>query len=512
MELFQQLVGEITGSATGGAVGGYVVLGLYILAAILVLVGLLKGWSRGMYRSLSRLLTVVAAMVLSVYLCLQLYPTFLSMCEGQTLMTLLQSWHLDSIFAGHGFWGALLGGLSGEALALFAALPAALVVVPSVMIGVFMVSSALLLLLHALICHIFGWDPYCNNALTRVVGAVLGVVQGALVTLFLFIPVFSSISYAGMMSAEAPEQSQIHIQYETYLRAADESLMGRAVRSLGGDAMTDALEARMTVDGEPMDVEALMRSLGGMVGQVQVLEDADFKNLTDDEIHAMRQILDLAEQSDEARTLLAELMRVSAATLSEYERTLPFNEPFLSTLRDFIDYFRNELSDEYVVEDLTTLTEAYIALMDSGVLKAVDAAGATEALMREGADGKRPLTAAVELLLANERTAPLADSVMDFAVAVMAEDADVTSDVLYDRVAEGLRTAVASVNGQGLTGGEAYEAALVTEIAALFEANGMTASEAGLASMASCIATNNAGASELSDEAVRNILLAYFEA
>ncbi len=511
MELIQPLIDDVKGAFSAGA-GGYILLALYAFAAIVVLVGLLKGWSRGLYRSMTRIVTVGLSMLLSLFVCLKLYPYVAVRFEGRTLLSVLQQLHLDKLIAGNDVLTSVVGGLEGEALSLLLVLGFAVVILPVTMVLVFVIGKGLLRLVHAIVCHIFGWDPYCNNMLTRFLGALVGLVQSVFVVLFLFIPLFNMTSYVGAVSAELPASSEVSRTYDRFVRPSDESGLAKLVRTCGGDSIKRAFAGRLTVNGEKTDVDALVTSLGSMVGHAQMLDGADFKNLTDDQIYAIRTIIAQAKENEDTRTLLTALVRTSASSLSEYESRLPFREPVLTTVDAFIAYFDADLTDEQLLEDVTTLSEAYIVLMDSGVLKAADATSALQALMREGNDGRRPLTVAVELLHSNERTAHLADSVMDSAIALIAQSTDLAADALYDKVSTELRVAVEAVQAQQITDAQLYEAALSTALTEMLQANDMAVSEDGAASMARCIATAHNDTDAWTAASLCAVWLSYFEA
>ncbi len=505
MDSVTSMLSEFTGAFTGGTIGGYILGGIYVLAILLALVGLSKGWLRGARRAATRLVTVVLAMGLTVYLAIRAFPYFSALCDGKTLLEVLQILHLDGLLAGEGAVLSVLRGMEGESLVLLSALPAAMVIIPVAMVLVFVLSSALLLLLHALICGIFGWQSHCTTTFGRFIGAFIGFVQGAAVALFLCIPLFSGMSYMGAMCDASPETSKLSVQYDTYVRQTNDSALAQTVRQFGGDQLMGLIEGQMLFEDKPIDLDSLASTVGGMIGQVQFLDGADFKAMTPEQEAALREIVKLADGSREAEVILANIMEVSAKTLSEYKDRLPFEEPFLTTVQDFISYFENDPEDAHAVEDLSTFIEVYIVLMRSDVLNQTSAPDAATEAFKSGA-----LREAVNLLEANPRTAPLADSVMSFAFAAVAESLPADAGALYDAVSEDLRACVKDINASSLSG-NAYKESLSYATVQLLQDNGLIVNQDGVAAMAEYIADGNNDVDTWTDSDLRKVLFTYFE-
>ncbi len=507
MDLFASMWNEFTSAFTGGSVGGFILGGTYISIILLALVGLCKGWLRGGSRAASRFLTVAFAMGLTLYLTMQVFPYFSTLCDGKTLLEVMQALRLDGLISAEGVALSVLRNMEGESLVLLAALPASIIIIPVVMVVCFILSSALLLIVHGLICGIFGWKSHCTTTVGRFVGALFGLVQGTAVALFLCIPLFSGIGYMGAVCDASPETSKLTVSYDTYMRQTDDSALAQTVRQFGGDQLMGLVENQMMYDGEKIDLDSLASSAGAMLAQMQFLSDADFKALTPAQQDAMREIVNIAEDSQQAQAILASLMRVSAKTLSEYEDRLPFEEPFLSTLQEFISYFGNDLEDAYAVKDLSTFIEVYIVLMNSDVLNQMSDPEATTEVLKNSSGALRT---SVNILKANRRTTHLADSVMRFAVAAVATSLPDDAAVLYASVSEDLRTCVGEVNDGGLTG-NAYKEALTDALTDVFEENGLTVTQEGAAAMAEHIADGNNEVDTWTEADVREALLSYFE-
>ena len=433
-DIVNRLVTELQGYITAPSLGGWVALGLYALAAVLVLVGLFKGLGRGMNRQLVRTVTVIISMVLSVWLCMQLAPHVLWLCKGTTLGRVLEKLHLSFLISGKGALTPIASSIKGIGLAQLAALPMSVIALPGLMVVSFMIISALMLLVHALICYVFGWASYCNNIFTRTVGAVVGAVQGGIVALFLFIGLFSATAGLQAMASEAPTDSRVYTTYTDIFAEADGSVLAKAVRKCGGQALHDAMQATVIVERkEAVDPKGMAVSTGAILGYAERLVGADFKELTPEQVEALRAIVTYTDSCPDTAKMMGAIVRSAAQNIGEYEALLPFKEPFLTTLTDFISA-QSTTDSRYVVQDLSAIFEAYIALMECGVLRAESTAEAIECLSVTDPSGATAVERAYDSLYENERTRPLVRSLAEYTLLLLADGTDVARDGIFNEL------------------------------------------------------------------------------
>lgn len=440
-DMLQGLIAELQGYIGAPSLGGFIALGLYGLCAILVLVGLLKGWGRGLYRQLVRSLTVGFSAVAAVMICRLATPKLLSLCEGRTLGGLLEKLHLSFLISGRGAFTSVAESMGGDGLAYLASVPLSVIVHPVLLLVSFMLISALMLFVHATVCHLFGWTSYCNNIFTRIGGCVVGTLQGAAVALLVAVCLVTPAGGVGTMAEEAPTESRVYTAYHAYFEATDTSTLAKLTRKCGGDFLMQKLDNRLKVDGKLVDVDTLSTSVGAILGYTERLQGANYKELDEEQVEALRSIVRYGTASPEAAAVLASLVRGAASTLPEYEKNLPFAEPFLTTLTDMIRA-QATLSDEHTAEDISTVLEAYLVLMESGALRASEPSAVIDCLATKDGSGRSAALRAYTMLYENERTRALADAVLEYTLMTLVPEGE---DAARDGLVDTLCSATAAV-------------------------------------------------------------------
>ncbi len=201
---------------TKGTVGAYIALGMLAFSLFIIVVQGLLGFSRGTSRSVMRLITVAISAILAF---------------------------LGTIVIGRGVLGERTFASSfpvpGEALAPIAEAQLAEILLPFVFLVLFLLFSFLMLIPHKLLCGILGFSYKRNNLLTRIFGAVTGVVHGALTALILFFPVFCLMGQYVDAVKEPDASSAVVSFYETYVEDTAEGAMYKYPMQYGGNLLAD---------------------------------------------------------------------------------------------------------------------------------------------------------------------------------------------------------------------------------------------------------------------------------
>lgn len=508
-DMLQRLITELQGYIGEPSVGGFIALGLYGLCAILVLVGLLKGWGRGLYRQLVRSVTVGFSAVAAVMICRLATPKLLALCEGHTLGGLLERLHLSFLISGKGAFTSVAESMGGDGLAYLSSVPLSVIVHPALLLVSFMVISVLMLFVHAIICYVFGWASYCNNAFTRVGGCVIGALQGAAVALLVAVCLVSPAGGVGTLAKEAPTESRVYTTYHDYFEATDKSLLAKLSRKCGGDFLMQKLDNRLKVDGKLINVDTLSSSVGAVIGYTERLQGANFKELDEEQVEALRSVVRYGTSSPEAAAVLASLVRGAASTLPAYEKNLPFTEPFLTTLTEMIAA-QADLSDENVAEDVSTVLEAYLLLMESGALRASVPEELVSCLATKDASGRSVALRAHTLLYDNERTRALAESVLTYALMTLVPaDATAARGQLIETLGDAIASALSET--EALTG-EARTLAVAGLMMRSFAALGLQGQTENFLAMASYTVNVYGNADVLTDAQLCDCLLAFWNA
>lgn len=195
-----------------GSVGGYIALGLLGVALVIMLLHAVLAYGRGTSRSAMRLITVAVAAVLSFF----------------------ATRILGRAFLGDAALGDYLP-LTVEALQPLLDTKASLVVLPILFVVLYFFFSILLLVVHKLLCGILGFSYKRNNFFTRLFALLVGVAQGALLSIVLFLPILNVCEIYGDAVREGSAQNAAVSVYESFLEATKESPISDFTLKYGGD-------------------------------------------------------------------------------------------------------------------------------------------------------------------------------------------------------------------------------------------------------------------------------------
>lgn len=510
--MFERLSADISALFASGTVGSYIAIGLYALAAVLIVVGFFKGFARGVANQTVRLITVIGAAVLSVVLCCAFYPKLSEWCGDKTLAELWVSVGLDKVFVNRFPLLDLIGDISGKALIYLSVIPTVFAVLPLLFGLFFMILSALMLIVHALICHMVGFLPYRNSPLTRFLGGAVGLVQGLIVSVLVLLPVFGITSYIAQAVDELPEDNKVSVVYHEYIEVADKSVLSEITHRLGGDYILETL-ANVTIDDKAVNAKLMAKNFAHMYSDVTELKAADrWSALTAADKANITDLIERTDADDTLRYLTAELLHKTAVTIADHENMLPFEEPFRTFARECVEVLAS-VTEESLKNDLMTLADVYFAISDSGALAELKegntkTAAAKLALTRT--DGMSTMEYATARLDENEHTRPLIPALVRFGLSLLAEDgaADFTT------LANTLRGNLLSDADKGDMTDEEYAAALSDSLKTFCaDYAGIDISDAAAASAAALVAAHPEyveNASAVTDAAVAAILARCF--
>ncbi|MBP5210144.1 MAG: hypothetical protein J6125_04705 [Clostridia bacterium] len=269
---------------------------LYGFAALLILVGFLRGLGRRTGRSLLRFISVAGAVALSFFLCRR----FLGDAVG----------YVDKAVA-H------VPGMSQEAIDLLERLRAALpdlyalivslpmaVVMPLVFLALFFIFSILLAIPYIILAAIFFPKKKKGLPGTRLIGALLGAVQGAVVFAVYVIPIAGYAAWGtqatAAVSAVAGEDSsmveQVNWTFEHVVEPLRQDPVVKTIGQTCGDKVFDVLTSfTFTYKDQKYDVK--LNDEIGVYSTVAadaapLLKGKSFDQFTETETEAIKKIAD----------------------------------------------------------------------------------------------------------------------------------------------------------------------------------------------------------------------------
>lgn len=502
----------------------YLSLALAGLILALGLCGALKGAFRGIGRQAVRLMTIGASVVLAFFATRNAYPIVVDFCEGKTMLQLLALVRLDGVVAGlNPEIYQLLSSMDATAATDVLTLPMTIVILPFVFAGLFVLISTVMLLIHACIAGILGYAKNNNNALTRILGAILGFVQGALVAVVLLIPVSGLINIA----TEAVERSDAEdgkatVLYEEYIAEAAQSPVNRLITKYGGELVYQKLTTVSLSDSEQVvDTRESVYNILIIYDKWMSLESADFSNLNAEQREALSISVEILGEDPYIARMLASIIRSMVSTESiRYTLTESFEEPFRGFFNEWLSVYEDTTA-QTVKEDLDTVLDVLFIMMDNDLFAAFsthDGEMMRSIFISADESGDTVIEKIVSRFNENPRTAGLVTTLARLSLTLMAGESDLTLDSetldTFNEIKTDLSDTILALDKESY--GEntaAYEEDVAQAIDATLTENGIELAPDVTLGMAKYVSENNdkfKSLSELDDAALCDILISYY--
>lgn len=504
-----------------GDLAAYVALGMAGVVILLALVGFIKGATRGIGRQGVRTVTVAISAVLAYFATHSMLPVVVDFFEGKSMLEIFAMVKLDGFIASNENLKALFANMDATTVTDVATMPVAVFVLPILFAVLFVLISGLMIVVHACVSGILGYSKKNNNFITRLFGAVLGLVQGALVAAILLVPVCGIVGVAEEASAQSEkEDSTVTVVYQNYLEEIAHSPLYDLINKCGGEKLYQSITT-VTVDKTPVDARNSVYNILHIIEEWQMMGDENLSEMTDDQKAALTEIVDTVGEDPYTANALAAIVRTMMKT--ELVRTsllTKFDEPFRSFFAEWVDVL-SKCTKETLHEDLDTIVDVIIIMADHGVLDAFmthNSDDMHDALISENADGETAITLLVNRFNENERTAHLVTTLARLSITLMAgeDELGLTQETLdtFNNVKDGLTENVLSLDKASY--GEDTEA-YVNDVAAALDTTlteqGIELDQDILDGMAEYISENDETISALEtmdDATVSNILIQYY--
>ncbi len=420
---------------------------------VLAIIGAIKGLTRGFARQLVRTLTIIGSVALSVWVATLLYngligPFFANKTSAEIAETVLS--FLDGLGISLGISLEWLSNFDAEVLQSLFTLPVTLILVPIIFSLVFVIVSGISILIHALISGLLGFRKSRNNGLTRVLGLVLGAVQGVAVALVIMLPLVgltqTFTDTLAILNEQEEEDDEVLANlnnlYNKNFKPIQNSIITKAGKAIALDAIYDSLVI-VDIQDEKFDSRETVPSIASLYVEFGKLEGADFKDLTEEQQEAVRKAVDKIGDDDFLSTVISGALRGLSKCYGDVV-LVEVEDAALQNLLDKAVLVFTTSDRKNIDDDLHTITEVYFVLCNDGVLDAFAEEG-TDSMMevfttRNPETGTTAINDIIGVIKENPRTAPLVDMVAEFSVSLMAETLDLGEDgkKLYQDVSEDL--------------------------------------------------------------------------
>lgn len=496
---------------------------IYGIVGVLALIGALAGLSRGLYRQTVRTVTVVVAAVLSFVAISVLYSTLLAELEGKTIADVVDLLIEKGVLAADTDT-ALIENLDMKTAELLLALPIGLVVAPLLFVICFIVLSILLMIVHVIICALCGFKSHRNSFTTRVLGFLLGLLQGAAVAGLLLMPIIGIGNIAkesvAVLEKEASEEEFTETCSNYYYTYADEFVENPAISlysKLGINALYEKIATIDIDEGVEANLTKLAPDAALIATDVFKLKGADMNNLSVSDERAVNSILRTVDDNAYFGEILSGLLKATANAYSNGDIDFTLEDPFGSIIDEAARIFKT--SDRTnLASDLETISDVIFILSRDGIFTAFGESSDTmlSALTAKDEDGNTTVNKVIDTIKSNERTKPLVTMITKISLSVMSQQTGIGEDAAetFDNIRESINSDILTIKKEdyGEEQYDEYVADVSTAIDTMLKENEIELEKEIVDSMAEYVAENYSDVDSITEEEASDIILSYYDA
>ena len=509
--------------------------------ATLMLIGALKGLSRGIARQAMRTVTVI----ISVFIALGItngfassfYTSFASMTPEEFVRTLED--------AGIAVIGTelepILSNVSPETVTYILAIPISLLILPIIFVIAFIVIKLLMLIVHGILAGVFKLSKKNNNFLTRLLGAILGAIQGIACAVIITMPIVGIATTATDVVNDLRETSdnedviQLADDMHDSLSIVTDSGMVKFFGGIGGNALYNSFTT-VTIDDNTFNIpDEVAEPIIQIIGASEKLEEFDWKNLTKEAKDGIFIIVDAIDNSTYFKKITLDVLEL--ATDAYFDGALEMEaDALLVEVVDSAFTVIGSIDENSFKTDIKTIFDVYAILGREGALSAFET-GQLEDVRGvltsdyEYVDGD-PITSSnssegkvtvlkkvTEILNENSHTRPLVTALSRISVSVLAQSfgSELDTEVIYDTVKTGL-TSTLQISKDGKTEDE-YKAEVKESLNTALKDVEIELDDAVLEEMANYVNDNyetladvDGNGDGITDDEINDVILSYYDA
>ena len=513
--------------AVKGLLGDGSKLSLAIVGVVVLLAafGALVGYFRGFSRQIIRLITVAASFVGAYFLTLELNKRLIGLFNGKSVEEIL-----DALGA-RGFAESLGSPaydiiISLEALAVeqVLAIVFGAVLAPLIFMLLFMTISSLMIPIHKLLSTLFGFFRSRNNPITRLMGMMVGAIQGVLVSVVVLFPI-AAVGATGLEVAADigtpdcdAEQKVVDFCNGYMGRAANHPVI-KYINKYGGATIAHNF-AVFEIEGTVYDVREPLPTVVDITTDIISLSGMNIAELAPEHRATIKGIPAKIGSDAFTKNFVSGTVR-SIAHIAD-SGVIPMDEiepPFDSLIFSLISIL--ETTDNTNVEsDLTTIANVLILLADSGVVS-LTGQDAIDTLIAKDENGDTLVKLIMNEFELNRHTQPLVTQITKVTISLMMTGTSNTGigvgssgniDTDYETVKGGLNSVVAIDKTQYEGREEEYYEAVSESLNTTLLDNGIELEPEVVDSMAQYIGDTYGDKDEISDEEFNDIMINYYDA
>ena len=514
---------------------------LLIFMAVCLTLGALKGLSRGIGRQAVRTITVVVALIVSLVLTkgfsTAIYSEIANMSPEEMAQTVTAS--------ASGFDGidlkTILENVSPETISYIMAIPCSLLLMPIIFVLAFVILKLLLLIVHAILAGVCGFSKKRNNALTRLLGAVLGAVQGIACAVIITMPIVGIATTARdvvyNLKEESDDEAVVEVAdgiYEAFSGMTD-SGMAKFFGAVGGNALYNQFTDITIIDKTYNIPKEVATPLVKIIAASPKLENFDWKNMSKENKDGMFLIIDAVDESEYFKKISLDIVDSAVSTYQDGALAVEADDLLVEVV-DSAFIVLSSIDENSFATDIKTIFNTYAILGREGAFTAFEA-GELEEVRKvltseytyvegdpitssDSEDGKvTVLKKVTEILNENSHTKHLVSALSKISVSVLAQSfgSELEVEEIYDTVKSGLTNTLQIKKEEGKSEDE-YKAEVKESIDTALKEVDIELEDGVLDEMAEYVNQNydtlveETGGGEITDEKINELILSYYDA
>lgn len=447
---------------------------LLIIMATLMLIGALKGMSRGVGRQAVRTVTVILSVVIALGITSGVGDLFYSSLSSMTPEQFVETLEGAGVQVIGTDLEPILSNVSPDTISYILAIPLSLIILPVIFVLVFIVIKLLMLIVHALLSGIFGLSKKKNNFLTRLLGAILGAIQGVACAVIITMPIVGIANTATDVVNDLKENSdneevvQLADDLHTSLTIVTDSGMVDFFGSVGGNALYNNFTT-VTIEENTFNIpDEVAEPIVQIIGASDKLAEFDWKNLSKEAKDGIFIIVDAIDNSTYFKKITLDVLEL--ATDAYFDGALNMEaDALLVEVVDSAFSVIGSIDEKSFKTDIMTIFDTYAILGREGALSAFETGQLEEVrsvltseyeyvdgdpiTSSNGSDAKvTVLKKVTEILNENSHTRPLVTALSRISVSVLAQSfgSELDTEVIYSTVKTGL-TSTLQISKEGKT-------------------------------------------------------------
>lgn len=521
------IVDYIKESMADGSIGAYISIGVFGVIALFGLIGILFGAKRGFSKSVIRLFTVAASVVCSFLAVKWVLGAIVDYAEkisdggSKTLSEMIASINPELEGAMPDYLMSMFSEISSETAIVLIMMVVAVVLSPVIFLLVFPILKGVSYLIYNILAGLTGAISYGKGIVSTVFGAIVGLVQGLLISAVIIFPISGLCNVA--MEAREPllEKSETPNGYiETAYSTVIDDLATNPVFDLYekfgiNDLYKDILT--VNVDGTVLYMGEECIEVARVAADIIPFTASgfDWKNPTAEERQSLENIVAHVSNDEFIASLTSDLMRGLAKTVQANRLTLGLFGATDALVNDTLTMFATS-TPSTIEGDLDVTLDVYFIMCDYQLFHSFtnsEHLDMRDLLTQKDENGVTVASKIISRLNEYDRATPIVTSFTKVSLAVMHGSESFGNDAneLYDNIKSDVTSAL-SHNKSDYETEEEYREAVTSDIDKALAENNITLEENVKQDMVDYIANNYGDhEGEITDAEINDALLSYYD-